>query len=70
MELFADHRIQKEDVPVDAEQKLSRPWKVLLVDDDEQMHQVTKLALSGFEFPGAWIGADIGLFGRGRKKNN
>ena len=50
MELFADHRIQKEDVPVDAEQKLSRPWKVLLVDDDEQMHQVTKLALSGFEF--------------------
>jgi response regulator RpfG family c-di-GMP phosphodiesterase len=26
------------------------PWKVLLVDDDHQMHQITKLALKGFTF--------------------
>lgn len=26
------------------------PWCVLLVDDDEQMHQITRLALTGFKF--------------------
>ncbi|HGH6024270.1 TPA: DUF3369 domain-containing protein [Vibrio mimicus] len=28
----------------------SEPWRVLLVDDDEQMHQITRLALTGFQF--------------------
>ncbi|WP_375748145.1 DUF3369 domain-containing protein [Vibrio sp. HN007] len=28
------------------------PWIILLVDDDEQMHQITKLALAGFQFKG------------------
>jgi len=27
-----------------------KPWRVLLVDDDEQMHQITRLALTGFQF--------------------
>ncbi|MGC9422684.1 DUF3369 domain-containing protein [Vibrio sp.] len=27
-----------------------KPWKVLLVDDDEQVHLVTKMALRGFTF--------------------
>jgi response regulator RpfG family c-di-GMP phosphodiesterase len=54
MDLFADHR--QEDTldsslsPVD--EAPLHPWKVLLVDDDEQMHQITRLALSGFEFDG------------------
>ncbi|WP_159737858.1 DUF3369 domain-containing protein [Vibrio atypicus] len=54
MDLFADHR--QEDTldaslsPVD--ETPLHPWKVLLVDDDEQMHQITRLALSGFEFDG------------------
>ncbi|WP_394143823.1 response regulator [Vibrio atypicus] len=54
MDLFADHR--QEDTldsslsPVD--EVPLHPWKVLLVDDDEQMHQITRLALSGFEFDG------------------
>ncbi|WP_311863330.1 hypothetical protein, partial [Salmonella enterica] len=26
------------------------PWCVLLVDDDEQMHQITRLAVTGFKF--------------------
>lgn len=51
MELFADHRDKKNETS--DEPKLAiKPWKVLLVDDDEQMHQVTKLALSGFAFEG------------------
>lgn len=32
------------------EPRVNQPWVVLLVDDDEQVHQVTKLALSRFEF--------------------
>lgn len=28
----------------------SRPWRVLVVDDDEAVHQVTRLALRDFEF--------------------
>ncbi|MCL9783979.1 DUF3369 domain-containing protein [Vibrio sp. S4M6] len=51
MDLFADHRDAKEQgtghQPTDGSEA---PWKVLIVDDDEQVHQVTKLALSGFKF--------------------
>ncbi len=50
MELFADHRIQSKDALTESGLKPLQPWKVLLVDDDEQMHQVTRLALSGFTF--------------------
>ncbi|RTZ18349.1 response regulator [Vibrio aquaticus] len=52
MDLFADHRSQEESVNTDTQrdQTVRQGWKVLLVDDDEQMHQVTRLALSGFEF--------------------
>ena len=28
------------------------PWKLLVVDDDEGIHQVTKLALDGFSLDG------------------
>lgn len=28
------------------------PWKILVVDDDEQVHQITQLALSAFQFQG------------------
>ena len=28
------------------------PWKVILVDDDEEVHAVTKLVLSSFEWDG------------------
>ncbi|MBN3494966.1 DUF3369 domain-containing protein [Vibrio neptunius] len=54
MELFADHR-QSQQPEVEGSsnaENLATPWKVLLIDDDEQMHQVTKLALSDFEFEG------------------
>lgn len=50
MDLFADHRLESS--PDDSSQGIdaAKPWKVLLVDDDEIMHQVTRLALSGFQF--------------------
>ncbi|MEF1185031.1 response regulator, partial [Vibrio sinaloensis] len=54
MDLFADHR--EKNAPSEQKSAQSQSerekWKVLLVDDDEQMHQVTRLALSGFEFDG------------------
>ncbi|MBW3697948.1 response regulator [Vibrio sp. T187] len=53
MDLFADHReaSQSPIPPAQTSQDLA-PWKVLLIDDDEQMHQVTKLVLSNFKFQG------------------
>ena len=55
MELFADHRQSEQPEADDASKRSEQallPWKVLLIDDDEQMHQVTMLALSDFEFEG------------------
>lgn len=55
MELFADQRQSDQPDEGDAHKLAQQPllpWKVLLIDDDEQMHQVTKLALSDFEFEG------------------
>ncbi|MFM2587234.1 DUF3369 domain-containing protein [Vibrio sp. TBV020] len=53
MELFADHR-QQDDLTtaLNEPRKPVAPWVVLLVDDDEQVHQITRLALSGFLFDG------------------
>ncbi|UGA56697.1 DUF3369 domain-containing protein [Vibrio sp. VB16] len=51
MELFADLRDpNSEKVLTEKVIKPRTPWRVLLVDDDEQMHQITQIALSGFEF--------------------
>lgn len=51
MELFADLRDpNSEKVPKPSNSHTGKPWRVLLVDDDEQMHQITKIALNGFEF--------------------
>lgn len=56
MDLFADKRPNQDlnknvnQVADVAALKRVHPWKVLLVDDDEQMHQITKLALKNFSF--------------------
>lgn len=34
---------------------LSETWKVIIVDDDKEIHQVTKLVMSDFEFDGKGI---------------
>lgn len=52
MDLFADQR-SKDDSPADNNSSVTvdiQPWQVLLVDDDEQIHQITRIALSGFSF--------------------
>ena len=51
MSLFADQP-KKDSTSNEKPQIVAEPWNVLLVDDDEQMHQVTQLALSGFSFDG------------------
>lgn len=30
----------------------AEPWQVLIVDDDESIHQITNLVLKGFQFEG------------------
>ena len=45
--LFADDAPSTSDP---SETPSKKPWCVLLVDDDEQVHAVTRLALKGFEF--------------------
>ncbi|KOO13798.1 phosphodiesterase [Vibrio xuii] len=51
MELFADYNKNETDSST-SRHKQAEPWTVLLVDDDEQVHQITRLALSGFSFDG------------------
>ncbi len=51
MDFFSDRKSSASND--DRSQSVStRPWKVLLIDDDRQMHDVTRLALTGFEFRG------------------
>ncbi|TXY46574.1 DUF3369 domain-containing protein [Vibrio mimicus] len=50
MDLFADMRQGEEVAKECVAAHGSEPWRVLLVDDDEQMHQITRLALTGFQF--------------------
>ncbi len=47
--LFADEG------PADGAQPEQHPWKILVVDDDEAVHQVTRLALRNFEFAGCGL---------------
>ena len=51
MDLFTDFPEEKTDSNT-AEKRHKSPWRVLVVDDDTQVHVVTRLALSGFEFQG------------------
>ncbi|ASP33458.1 DUF3369 domain-containing protein [Labrenzia sp. VG12] len=43
---------KRSDEKISSASSSCRTWKVAIVDDDEQVHQVTKLALSGFSFRG------------------
>jgi len=45
--VFADHVEAEED---DQQSKAKAPWKVLVVDDDSDVHQITRLALRSFSF--------------------
>ncbi|OEF07307.1 response regulator [Vibrio genomosp. F10] len=42
-DFFADEEEAQDKVP-------QKPWNVLIVDDDEEIHRVTKMALRSFEF--------------------
>jgi response regulator RpfG family c-di-GMP phosphodiesterase len=44
---FAD-----EDEPVDVEQDILPPWKLMIVDDEDEIHAVTRLVLADFEYHG------------------
>lgn len=51
MDFFADKSAASENKAANnSNGQTLTPWKVLLVDDDEQMHQITQLALSKFSF--------------------
>ncbi len=44
-----------------ADSSLDMRWRVLLVDDEESVHQVTKLALDGFSYEGRGLCIDSAL---------
>ncbi|MEZ9230284.1 DUF3369 domain-containing protein [Vibrio amylolyticus] len=51
MQLFADDNSENAvNISSEVKEKNETPWRVLLVDDDEQMHQITRLALKQFKF--------------------
>ena len=47
--LFQDEPEQEEDIP---KKSSNKTWKILVVDDDESVHQVTNLVLSTTEVEG------------------
>lgn len=47
--LFAD---EAERVEAAEPQREEQPWKVMIVDDEQEVHNVTKLALRRFVFDG------------------
>ena len=59
MDFFADHT---PGVGPPAPVPAIAPWCVLLVDDEPQVHEVTRLALRGFEFQQRGLEL-LGLFG-------
>lgn len=49
----------------DSEEVAARPkWRILIVDDEEEVHRVTKLALSNFQFEGQEIEFDHAYSGK------
>jgi response regulator RpfG family c-di-GMP phosphodiesterase len=62
--IFADEEANDADYP---KKSAKKPWCILLVDDDSEVHAVTRLALKGFEFQGSQlelISAHSGQAGR------
>ena len=39
----------------DGDAPLGPPWKVLVVDDEQEVHNITRVALSDFEFAGCGL---------------
>lgn len=50
--IIEDEPVQVVEIPADQLPYDSRPWKVLIVDDEEDIHLVSHLALSGISFRG------------------
>ncbi len=70
MDFFADLNNQNSGDSSSHEPLLthSKPWKILLVDDDEQVHQITQIALSDFEFEGRKLELISALSGQEAKQ--
>ena len=53
---FSDHDVEASDAAAVAEtsahSRVTLPWNILVVDDDPEVHGVTKLVLKGFEYDG------------------
>jgi len=61
--IFAEENEDKE-----AEENEAETWKVMIVDDDEQVHQVTQLSLGDFRFEGKSINFVSAYSGEEAKK--
>lgn len=67
-ETDGDDLIFAEDEPETRESPAEPPWKILVVDDEPEVHNVTRLVLGGFQFEGRgleFIGAHSAAEARG-----
>ncbi|MBN2657295.1 MAG: DUF3369 domain-containing protein [Spirochaetales bacterium] len=46
------HFLSEDSVPEKGQSYIRTPWKIIVADDDEEVHAVTALALSNFQFKG------------------
>ena len=47
MKAMPDHELR---IPVDDDDEVVHPWKVLIIDDEPEVHEVTQLVLGDFKF--------------------
>ncbi|MCP5077501.1 MAG: DUF3369 domain-containing protein [Psychromonas sp.] len=69
-DLFSDDLFAEEKLDV---KEVQKPWNILVVDDEEEIHRVTKMALSNFSFEGRplnFISAMSGQEGKQAFLNN
>lgn len=53
--LFQDQPEKEEVEEIPEEEKPAQGWKILVVDDEEDIHSVTRMALKGFTYQGKEI---------------
>ena len=65
--LFADDDVEQGMAPSTVAEAAVAPWKILIVDDEEEVHNVTRLVLNEFQFAGRglkFVSAFSGAEGR------
>lgn len=63
-----DELLFLDEAPTEAEKIYRKPWKIMIVDDEEEVHNVTHLVLGDYSFEGAGIEFLSAYTGQGAKE--